>query len=95
MKRIPFDWKNPTGYLLSTAAMLTCLNCASQCTASLMFLAVGAFIFAITFVKDMKCKLHTINEMVKDKKSRKHMYKELSEFIWTHANAKQLSAKDD
>lgn len=90
-KRFPYDWKNPTGYLCSVAAVWLWGHYAFHYIASMVFLLVGVFMFAFTFTKDMKCNLYTINEMAKVKKHRKHMYKKLSKFVQTHANMKQLS----
>lgn len=55
------------------------------------FCLLGIFMFAIAFVKVMKDDLHMITKMAKNETSKKNMYKKLSDFIWTHANAKQLS----
>lgn len=51
-------------------------------------LAFGAFMFAIAIVKIMKTELRALKA---NEKSKKNMYRTFCEFIWTHANAKQLS----
>lgn len=63
----------------------------SQYFGCFVFLAFGVFMFAVSFVKDMKRKLIKMNEMAKHKKSRKQMCPKLSKFIYLHARAKQLS----
>lgn len=76
--RLPYDWKNPIGYLVAVSALL-------------LWALFGVFMFATALVKDLNGVLHSINSMINDKESRNEMYKELSEFIRIHANAKQLS----
>lgn len=53
-------------------------------------LAFGAYMFAVAVVDIIKNKLHSINEMANDKKSRENIYEKLSDFIETHANLEQL-----
>lgn len=57
-----------------------------------MFLALGAFMFALSITKNLKNELYFINKMARHKKCRKRkMYRKLSAFIRVHAKAKQLS----
>lgn len=50
--------------------------------------------FAMATVKIAKGELRSINKMACNKKSgKKKMYKKLSEFIRSHADAKQLSGR--
>lgn len=56
-----------------------------------MCLAFGAFMFTSAFVDILNDELQLINKMGRRKKDRENMYKELREFIRTHAHLKQLS----
>lgn len=89
--RLPYDWKNPIGYLVAVSALLLWALFPFQYMGCIITLAFGVFMFATALVKDLNGVLHSINSMINDKESRNEMYKELSEFIRIHANAKQLS----
>lgn len=89
--RFPFDWKHPSGYFLCNAIVFFWSKYAFHQMGLMIFLMVGVFMYVMTLVKDMKCKLHAINQMAMHKKYRKHMHKELIKFTTTQANIKQLS----
>lgn len=89
--RLPYDWKNPIGYLVALYLEWLYATYLFQYVACFVFLAFGVFMHAISFVEDMKRKLHSINEMAGDENSHKCMYPKLSRFIHLHAKAKQLS----
>lgn len=82
-------------YLFAASAQLLYGIYLFQYIGCFVFLAFGTFMFAISFVKDMKRQLHSINEMARDKtpgKSREvKMYENMSALIRVHANSKQLS----
>lgn len=90
-KRFPYDWKNPFGYLVTVVAQFLLLIYPCQYLGCFTVLAFGAFMFSVAFVKILKNELRSVNKMATRKKLRKRMYKQLSHFIWSHSNAKQLS----
>lgn len=89
--RLPYDWKSPIGYLVAIFAQFLSIRFPIQYIGFFFAFAFSAFMFGISSVKDLKDKLHSINGMTGNKKSRRKMYKKFSEFIRTHANTKQLS----
>lgn len=89
--RIPFDWKNPTGYLVADTALILCGGIPLQYVACFIFLPFGVFMFQTEIVKDLERMLHTVNKMARAKTFRMRMYKKLSQFIRLHADTKQLS----
>lgn len=91
MIRLPYDWKNPAGYLFTVAITLLVGMYPFQYMGCIVFLALGSFIFAISIVKVFKVELHSINKMANDKQPRRNMYKKLSEFIQMQSISKQLS----
>lgn len=93
MLRLPYDWKTPTGYLMTVFLQFVWAINIIQYVGCLTFLAFGIFVFAIAFVKVMRNDLDQITMIARDRNSPEDMYKTLSDFIWTHANAKQLSVK--
>lgn len=89
--RFPFNWKNPAGYLVAVTALLAWAAMPLLYIGCLGFLGFGAFMFALTFVEDMKGELRLINEMAIDKRPQREIYEKFSAFIRIHANVKQLS----
>lgn len=47
----------------------------------IQFLSIAAFLFAITFARDMRDALHSVNEDVRAKRSHSHIFTKLSEII--------------
>lgn len=93
LKRFPFDWKNPTGYLAAIFIEFCLTIYPLQYVGVFMLFAFGLFMFIVAIVDIMKNELRSINKMASRKKFRKEMNEKLSEFIWTHANLKQLSGQ--
>lgn len=56
-----------------------------------MTLALGAFLFTVSFTKVMIGDLKSINEMAKTKQSDADIFKQLSQFIRTQSDSQQLS----
>lgn len=89
--RLPYDWKNPPLYLVTLYLQRLYAMFLCQYMGCFVFLAFGVFMFAHSFVEDMKQKLYAINKMAHRKRFRSRMYVKLSKFINLHAKAKQLS----
>lgn len=89
--RLPFDWKNPLGYLVAVAATSIMASDPLHYMGCFLFLFYGVYMFSISIVKDLKGQLHSINKLARGKKCRADMYKKLSKFIRLHADIKQLS----
>lgn len=91
-KRIPFDWANPVGYL--TAVIIEYIIGGYQyllnsCT---LGLGIGAFWFAVTATKEIRCILRSINVKAKAKNCQSSELMVLfAEFIDVHGIVKQLS----
>ena len=79
------------GYLVAVAVIMELSIKQFQYVGCLLCFALGGFMFTRSMAEDLKVELHSINEMAKDKKLRGNTYKQLSNSIWMHANAKKLS----
>lgn len=93
--RLPYDWKNPTGYLITVSMQWFLASWIFQYIGCMVFLGFASFIIAISVIKILNGELHPINKMSSDKisrKSRQNLYEKFFKFIYTHANSKQLSA---
>lgn len=52
-------------------------------------LALGFFLFALTFAGDMISELQSIDKRAKTKKSKPHILKQLNEIISIHSDVKE------
>lgn len=91
-QRVPYDWKNPTAYLVTTLYQYVSLQ------RFLAFLGLGAtlgiagLVFGINLIRDMKAVLKSINDYaVAGEHNKKQALKKLNEFIEMHAMVKELS----
>lgn len=89
--RLPFDWKNPIGYSFTICLQIVTVTFLLWFLASLLSLALGNLLFIWSFIKEWKCDLHSLNEMLKTEKFKADILKELTEFIRAHSNIKELS----
>lgn len=90
-KRVPYDWKNTAGYLVTVVIQYNLLFDPIQFFACSIFLAFGAFIFTNSLVELLKNDARLINKMARHKKTRKNVRKKFFEFVCRHADARQLS----
>lgn len=54
-------------------------------------LALGMFVFVLSFAKDMMDDVHSINKSVKTEKTKSHILKQLIGFIDMYSDVKELS----
>lgn len=88
---IPFDWKNPIGYLIAVILQLI-VTLYSMCyMGSFLSLAFGTFLFTISIAKDLKSILISINKRVNKKPKNSQLLKLLIKFHQLHTDLKQLS----
>lgn len=89
--RFPFDWKNPTGYLM--AFILQCISMlyVNFLISTALCTGIGVYMYTTVFVKDIKNNLNTMNEMAQSKKQRSQLSNQLADTFRTHSNGKELS----
>lgn len=91
MLRLPFDWKNPSGYFMAICLEgivgLPVLHYFAFCVS----FGLCGYLFSIAFVKDLKSDMRSLNEAAKIKKSEVDCFKHLKEFVHLHADGVQLS----
>lgn len=91
LNRMPFDWKNPIGYLV--AAIIQHLICIAifSVVACLASYGIGAFLFGIFTIKDIKTILKSINDSAQTKKTERQAMEYLDDYIQCHTKLKRLS----
>lgn len=91
IQRIPFEWKNPIGYLIAVLLQFGIWFFLDLYLACFLTLAFGYFLFTLSIAKDMIDALQSINEHLKKKKPKKRILKQLNNFISMHGDVKELS----
>lgn len=89
---MPFDWKTPVGYLFAVIWQSTVLFILFRVLSRITVpLAASSFLIALFFANDWKGNLQKLNEMAQTKQSEADISKQVTEFIHTHSQVRQLS----
>lgn len=91
VRRIPFDWKTPQGYLIvfidqCAACYFLCLSCTS-----IMCFAIGTCMMITSILRDIANDLSLLNEPIIFNARRNKMAQQFYDIIQLHCDAKQLS----
>lgn len=89
--RLPFDWKNPFGYLIAASFQYTVAVHAAIFLTCISTLGLGAFLFTIAVNKVCTQNSLVICKKAKYRKSQRHVLRRLLEFVQFHSSVKQLS----
>lgn len=90
-KRVPYDWRTPTGYLWTVLIQFILGIFPIRFYECFALLPLGGLILSFTVVKILKNELRSIRNMARHRECRRSMYKKMSKFIQIHAETKQLS----
>lgn len=88
--RLPFDWKNPFGYLVAISMESVGVYYILYSTSCVMGLSVGLSYILISFVKDIKEDLLQFegDASMKEKEKAKLLPKKLIEFLENYTEAR-------
>lgn len=91
VRRIPFDWKTPQGYLIvfidqCAACYFLCLSCTS-----IMCFAIGTCMMITSILRDIANDLSLLNEPIIFNARRNKIAQQFYDIIQLHCDAKQLS----
>lgn len=89
--RFPFDSKNPVGFSVAVVLQIIIIGYPLRFLACYASLALGAYMFAIAFVKDILDDLKSLNDNLKATSPESDVYKKLCEVIHVHSGGKQLN----
>ena len=89
--RLPFDWKNPIGYLIAAPFQYTLLLNPLRYMATMVSLGVGTFLFTHSMTEDGKADLRLANEAAHKTETSDEMFEHLSRFLHAHSDVKELS----
>lgn len=90
-QRLPFDWKNPLGYLIAIYLQFIVVSMPLRYMGCFVTLALTSFLIGMCFADDMKNDLKSIDENAKVKLPKTTIYKQLTEMI-NFTNTKRLVA---
>lgn len=90
-RRFPFDYKTPIGYSVAMFVEGMVGLCGLIVISSVVSLAIDCFIYVTSATKDMLRMLEVVNKYAEVKNDRPRIFKQLSEFIESHSELRQLS----
>lgn len=90
--RLPFDWKNPFGYLAAFALQYCGQSFLLFGFANGASAAIGAYMFIISMINDIEISLKLIGKSVKSK-DQMEMLKTFVDTVQFHGIVKQLSQR--
>ena len=88
--RLPFDWKNPFGYLIAIASQTMMTAYGLTFLVSVGSFGIGSYSILKALTRDIIRLLLTIDESAESEKNHKCILKLLSELIQYHSDVKQL-----
>lgn len=89
MTRLPFDWKNPIGYLIAVTIQVAMLLIVYGDIACIWAFVVSAFLFALTAASDLNLELTEINKNTKTKRTRLYVRAQLIELLQFYSRFKR------
>lgn len=89
--RLPFDWKNPMGYLLAVALQYTVSTYIFFLLAGFSALAIGSYFIGLTGAKEIRICIFETNRRLQTKYERAYIHRFIFIFIQWHSRLKQLS----
>lgn len=89
--RFPFDWKNPIGFLVAVILQTIMISYPLRYMSCYTRLALGSYLFAITFVRDTIDEANDFSDSLRKSRSKLNAYKKISEIIQVHAEGKRSS----
>lgn len=91
-KRVPFEWNNPIGYLITFTFQYIVLGYEYLIIASTLGFLIGIYRFAVSVINEIQHILHAINDEAQTNEYQSRELKNIfSEYIHIHAAIKQLS----
>lgn len=92
--RVPFDWRNPIGYLIVVCILLAGTYATFICVMPIVVFLIGCCWLFIAFVKDISNDLPLLNEFKTcDRQIQQQRIEAFCNIIELFSDAKQLSRK--
>lgn len=78
--RLPFDWRNPTGYVIAILMLMRIVEMPLHFIGCFVSLASACFLFSMSLAKDVQDDIHAINKNTRKKQTRADIHKQFIEF---------------
>lgn len=88
-QRLPFDWRNPLGYVVAVAIQYTMTSYATIIGSAVIAIGIGSYLYVIASCKCIKGNLMSISH----EWSTQNIFDQFIEFIEFHKFVKQLRNK--
>lgn len=89
MCRLPFDWRDPVGFLIAMAIHCTLFWYEIMIAGCLISFAIGCYCFAIATIKLVRVSLLSISQRIGVKGKQKLNLDQLVEYIELHSYVKK------
>lgn len=90
-KRIPWDWREPFGYVLEFIAQAIEAYFTLYCVPPVIAFMIGSCWLFCAFIEDITSELHVLSTKSKPNGSHNKMKTEFCNIIQLHSDVKQLS----
>lgn len=91
IKRLPFDWRNPKGFLLANFVQFILVTAVMITIKCLAIFGLGTCSMLFPLTKDMKNILKTIDDHAQRRKNQSKIGKQFSRIVRFHCKLIQLS----
>lgn len=90
--RIPFDWKNPIGFLMTAIILYAICQYTLAYAAFMACYGIRLNFYIVSLTEDIESHLNEMNNGIRNGADRSEISDQISEYIQLHSDAKQLSA---
>lgn len=94
LNRLPFDWKNPVGYLIAAIIQHIIVLIVFAVIACFTAWGVSMYMFEALMAKDIRKLLYSLNRNAQTNKNKLQAMQQLRIYITFHGDLKQLSESD-
>lgn len=91
IQRFPFNWENPSGYLVAFLAEVILITCAAIAGVLATDFGIGINLILISMAKDVEADMLSINQVIENRPKRSQAVKQFKDFIRLCSDSKQLS----
>lgn len=92
-QRIPFNTKHPIGFSVAIVIQFVLIRNVMILLYCFLLIGIATLPMLFPLTDDIKCDMKTIQKSLKNKRKRSKIIESLSQFVQSHADARQLNLK--
>lgn len=90
--RLPFDWKNPSGFLIASILIFMLMLNTFMFMACELSTGIGTYVLVTSLTKDLKNNFSSFSQIVKSKSNAVKLMKQLIDLIQYHSTGKRFGS---